>query len=82
MYNGDLQAQDLPTNVLHVMRNTIIDIFNIENSNIAKIKTQYCQIVTTITNIVLKFKPVMKIPVVTNYIFFTVITFSNINSLT
>ena len=35
---------------------------------------------TTITNKFLKFKPMIKLPIVANYTFFTAITFSNINS--
>ena len=35
----------------------------------------------TIANKFLKFKPMIKLPIVANYTFFTAITFSNINSL-
>ena len=59
---------------------TIIDPFNSDNSNIANIKTQHCQIKKTITNGILKFKPTIKQPIVADNIFFTVITFNRINS--
>ena len=42
----------------NVMNNTtIIDTFNSDNSNITKIKAQYCQIMETITNGILKLNP-------------------------
>ena len=64
-----------------VMNNTtLISTFNSDNSKIVNIKTQHQQITTIITNRFLKFKSITKIPILTNYIFFTVITFSNINS--
>ena len=37
----------------------IINTFNSDNSNIAKIKTQHSQIMTTITNRILKFEPMI-----------------------
>ena len=67
----------------NVMNNTIIiNIFNSDNSNISKIKTQHHQIMTTITDRILKFKPMIKTSVVANYTSFTAITFSNISSFT
>ena len=45
----------------------------------AKIKTQNRQIMTTITNGILKFEPMIKLPTVANYIFFTVLTFNKMN---
>ena len=53
---------------------TIIDIFNSGNSSIATIKTQDYQIMTIITNIILKFEPMIKIPLVTNHVDFLVVT--------
>ena len=40
---------------------------------------QHHQIMVTIINKILKFKTVIKKPILANYAFFTVITFSNIN---
>ena len=60
----------------------IINTFNSDNSNSAKIKTQNCQIMTTITNRILKFKPMIGMTIVTNYTFLIVLTFSNIISFT
>ena len=60
----------------------IVNTFNNDNSNIANIKTQRQQIMTTITEKFLKFKLMIKIPIVANYTFFTVITFSQSNSFT
>ena len=48
---------------------TIINHFNSDNSYIIKIKTEHCQIMTTITNIILKFKPMTKKPIVANHTF-------------
>ena len=53
---------------------TIIDIFNSGNSSIANIKTQDYQIMTIITNIILKFEPMIKIPLVTNHVDSLVVT--------
>ena len=52
------------------------------NSNNANIKKQHQQIMTTIKNRFSKFRPMTEIPIKTNYIFFTVTTFRNINSFT
>ena len=60
----------------------ITTITKSNNSNIPNIKTQDHQIITTITVGILKLKPMNKKPIVGNYTFFTVITFSNINSFT
>ena len=61
-----------------------MNTFNIDDSNITKIKIQHCQITTTITkkNRVLKFKPMIKKSVVADDTFFTIITFSRINYVT
>ena len=59
---------------------TVIDTFNNDNSNVAYIKTQHCQFMTTIAYRILKLELMIKKPIVTKYVFFTVITFSNINS--
>ena len=48
---------------------TIINILNSDNINITNIKTQYCQVMTTITNITLKFKPMIKKPIVADNTF-------------
>ena len=58
---------------------TVISIFNSDKSKIDKIKTQHPQIMTTFTSRILKFKPMIKKPVVANHTFFTVIIFSRIN---
>ena len=39
---------------------TIINTFNSDNSNIAYINTEHCQIMTTIADRMLKFKPMIK----------------------
>ena len=49
----------------------IINLFSSDNSNIANIKHEYCQIMTTITDRVLKFEPMIKKPIAANYTFFT-----------
>ena len=61
---------------------TIINTFNSDNSSIAKIKTQYHQIMTAITNGILKFEPMIAKQLVTDSTFVTVIAFSRINSFT
>ena len=50
----------------------IIDTFNRDNSNIAIIKTR-CQIMTAITNRILKFTPMIKKPIVAVNTLFTVL---------
>ena len=45
---------------------TIINPFNSDNSCIANIKTQHLQIMTTITDRILKFVLMIKKPIVTN----------------
>ena len=65
-----------------VNKTTITNTFNSDNSNIAKIKTQHRQIMTTVTNGLLKFKFMIKRPVMANYTFFFVITLCNIYFLT
>ena len=59
----------------------VINIFNSDNSNTTEIMTKYTPIVTNIANEILKFKSIVKKPIVTNHTFFTVITFCNINSI-
>ena len=49
----------------------IINTFSSDNTNIARIKTLHCQIKTIITNKTVKFKPIIKKPVVTENTFFT-----------
>ena len=67
----------------NVMNNTaIINTFNSDNRNIAYIKIQHCQIMAIVTNRILKFKPMIKKPVVADNILFTVITFTNFNPST
>ena len=65
------------------MNNTaIINSFNCDNINIARIKMQHHQIMTIITNRNSKLKPMVKTSTKANYTLFTVITFTNINSFT
>ena len=59
---------------------TIITIFNSDNSNIAYIKTQHFQIMTTITYIILKVESMIKKLIVENHTFFAIVTLSKINS--
>ena len=54
---------------------TIINTFKSDNRNIAYIKTQHRQIMTTITNRNLKLKSMIKKPVLVDNTLFTVITF-------
>ena len=54
-------------------------IINSDNSNIAYIKTQNRQIMTTIANIILKFQPMLKKSIMTNHTIFAVATFSKIS---
>ena len=62
-------------------RTVITSTFNSNNSNISNIiKTQQCQIMTTITNIILALKPMIKNPVMADNALFTVITLNRINS--
>ena len=61
---------------------TIINTFNSDNNNITNIKRQHHQIMTSITNRNLKFKTMIRNPVVADNTFFTIITFSNIKSPT
>ena len=61
---------------------TKINIFNGDNSNITKMKTQHRQIMTTITIRTLKYKPMSKIPTLSNPTFFTIIGFNKVNSFT
>ena len=67
----------------NVMNNTaIMNSFNCDNINIARIKMQHHQIMTIITNRNSKLKPMVKTSTKANYTVFTVITFTNINSFT
>ena len=56
----------------------MINIFNSDNSKIAKIKSQHHQIITTL---IMKLKPMIKIPIVANCTFFTVVLARSIPSL-
>ena len=58
---------------------TIINNCKSDNSNATNTRTQNCQMMTTITNNVLKFKIMIKTPRPTNHTFFTIITLSRIN---
>lgn len=49
-----------------------------DNSNIVIIKAQHRQIMATITHVILKFGPVIKILILEDIKFLTVIAFSNI----
>ena len=65
------------------MNNTaIINTFISDNSNITSIKTQHQQILAAITNGFVKFEPMIKMSIVIDNTFFTVIHFSNISSFT
>ena len=62
------------------MSNTmIINIFNSDCRNINNIKTQHHQIMSNITDRILKIKPMIKKPIEKRYAFFTGIAFSRIN---
>ena len=61
---------------------TVINTFNIDNSNISYIKIKHNQIMANIIYRILKLEPMIKKTIVTNHTFFTVITFSNFNSFT
>ena len=58
----------------------IINIFYSNDSNMVYIKIQNCQIMTTIAYRILKFEPMIKKPIVTNLVFFAVVTFSGTSS--
>ena len=45
---------------------TTINTFKSDNRNIIKIKAQTCEIMTNIINRILKFKPMIKKPIVTD----------------
>ena len=65
-----------------MINTTIINILNSDNSHIAKINTQYRQIMMITTNKIWKFKAMNKILIVTNYTFFAVFAFNKVNSST
>ena len=50
-----------------LINTTTINIFN-SDSNIANIKTQHCQTMATNADEILKFDPMIKKPIVTNYL--------------
>ena len=58
---------------------TISNAFNGDNSNIAFIKTQCCQIMAIMAYRILKFEPMIKKRIVINHTYFAVVTFSRIN---
>ena len=58
-----------------INNSTIINTFNSDNSNIANINTQRRQSMTTITNKISKFTPIIKKPLVAGNTFFTVILY-------
>ena len=59
---------------------TMINTLCSDNSNIANVvDTLPQQIMTTITNRILTFKPMIKKPLVINHTFFTATTFSKFN---
>ena len=71
----------IPETFPNVTNNTtMINPFNNNNRKIANNKTQHCQIMTTITNRILKLKSMIRKSIVADNTFFTVITFSRINS--
>ena len=69
----------IPTTFTVLSNKLITNSFKSDNNNIAYIKTQRCQIMTTITYIILKFESVIKKPIVANHVFFAVVTFNKIN---
>ena len=67
----------------NVMSNTIIiNSFNSDDSSNTKIKTHNFQMMTTITETIFKFKPMIEKLITTNHIFFVAITCSNITFFT
>ena len=87
IYNNDLQAQNFLTMNFFRFANdmtktTIINLFNSDNSNIVHVKIHYHQIMMTVTDRILKFETMTKKSIVTDNTFFTVITFSRLNSFT
>ena len=60
---------------------TIINISNINNSNIAYMNTYHCQIMTTIAYRIVKYESRIKKAIMANHTFFAVVTFSRINPL-
>ena len=56
-------------------------MFYIDNKNMTCIKTQNCQIMTTIAYRILKFETTIKKPIVANHTFFTSITVNGISSV-
>ena len=64
----------------NAINNTIINTLNCDDNNITRISTEHFEIMTNITNRILKFKPTIKKPIVEIYTFFTIITFSKFNS--
>ena len=58
-----------------------MNIFNSDNCSIAyiNINAQQCQIMTSMTYIILKVESMIKKPIVANHRFFAVLTFSKIN---
>ena len=59
---------------------TIINIFNSDNSNITRTKAQPYDIMTTITDRILKVKTMIEKLIITNNTSFIIITFSKISS--
>ena len=65
------------------MKNTtIIKLFNSDNSNIVYGKTQQSQIMTNTAYSILKFKFMIKKPIMKNHAFFAIVTFSRIDPFT
>ena len=64
-----------------INKTAIINTFNSEKSNVTDIKPQYRQFMTTIKKRILKFKPMIKMPITADNTFFTVISFTGSISL-
>ena len=66
-----------------INKRTGSNTFNSDNSNIANIKKQPCQIIKLhITHKILKIKPMVKTAIVANYTYFTCIAFCKVNPST
>ena len=85
MYTHDHQEQNILIidcfGSANVMNNTtIINIFNSDNTTVTYIDIKHCQIIATMTYIMLKIKRIIEKPIVLNHTFFAVATFTRMNS--
>ena len=76
MYPPSIRTEFFNKEVSTIISNS----FKSDNSNM--LRHSIAKIMATITNMILKFKPMVKKPKVTNHAFFTLITFSWIISFT